>query len=142
MKALVLELVTFLIRVISTDSPSTPDNQRSLQQRQREENYIRSHVQNKHNPSRRLYGLEINHHCEDQWSPVETELNFHVQTDRWVTEHSQHRFSSTNTSDQGPLQPKHALVSRTICPFLLLSSLDTPFLTSTLHQLCATCSSC
>lgn len=42
MQAPVLELVTFLIRVISTDSPSTPDNQRSLQQRQREENYIRS----------------------------------------------------------------------------------------------------
>lgn len=50
MQALVLELVTFLIRVISTDSPSTPDNQRSLQQRQREENYIRSHVQEQAQP--------------------------------------------------------------------------------------------
>lgn len=96
---------------------------------------------NKHNPSHRLYGLEINHHCEDQWSPVETKLNFHVQTDRWVTEHSQHHFSSRNTLDQGPLQLKHTLVSQAICPFLLLSSLDTPFLTTSWRHLCAGCSS-
>lgn len=49
-RALVLELVTFLIKVISTDSPSTPDNQSSLQQRQREENYIRSRVQEQAQP--------------------------------------------------------------------------------------------
>lgn len=45
MWALILELVTFLIRVISTDSHGTPDNQKSLHQRQWEENYIRSHIQ-------------------------------------------------------------------------------------------------
>lgn len=44
MQALVLELVALLIKVTGTDSPTTPDK-RSLQQRQWEENYIRSHVQ-------------------------------------------------------------------------------------------------
>lgn len=142
MQALVLELVTFLIRVISTDSPSTPDNQRSLQQRQREENYIKSCSGTRTTPAVGFMALKSITTVKINGVQLETKLNFHVQTDRWGTEHSQHRFSSTNTFDQGPLQPKHSFVSRAICPFLLLSSLDMPFLTTTWRQLCAGCSSC
>lgn len=106
MQALALELVTFLIRVISTDSPSTADNQKSLQQRQQEENCIRSYVQEQ---------AQVQPQAPWPWDQSEPWTSMESSRDRIQflctdgSRSSQHHFFSTNTSDMSPLHPNMLL---------------------------------